>query len=130
MFDNYKIPNILIVKDDDHSIAKHITKSTYNLMNIAIFGYGKMGKKISEHALNKGHKILIKSTSKNPANKSDLSNVDVVIDFSTPNSAFENISYAINNKIPVISGTTNWLNKIDQIHKLCNKNNEFKEKKD
>ena len=92
-------------------------------MNIAIFGYGKMGKKISEHALNKGHKILIKSTSKNPANKSDLSNVDVVIDFSTPNSAFENISYAINNKIPVISGTTNWLNKIDQIHKLCNKNN-------
>jgi len=92
-------------------------------MNIAIFGYGKMGKKISEHALKKGHKILIKSTSKNPANKSDLSNVDVVIDFSTPNSAFENISYAINNKIPVISGTTNWLNKIDQIQKLCNKNN-------
>ena len=92
-------------------------------MNIAIFGYGKMGKKISEHALKKGHKILIKSTSKNPANKSDLSNVDVVIDFSTPNSAFENISYAINNKTPVISGTTNWLNKIDQIHKLCKENN-------
>ena len=92
-------------------------------MNIAIFGYGKMGKKISEHALEKGHKILIKSNSKNPANKSDLSNIDVVIDFSTPNSAFENISYAINNKTPVISGTTNWLNKIDQIHKLCKENN-------
>ena len=92
-------------------------------MNIAIFGYGKMGKKISEHALKKGHEILIKSNSKNPANKSDLNNIDVVIDFSTPNSAFENISYAINNKTPVISGTTNWLNKIDQIHKLCKENN-------
>ena len=92
-------------------------------MNIAIFGYGKMGKKIEEHAQKKGHKILVKSNSKNPAKKSNLLNVDVIIDFSTPSSAFENISYGINNKIPVISGTTNWLNKIDQIHKLCNENN-------
>ena len=92
-------------------------------MNIAIFGYGKMGKKIEEHAQKKGHKILVKSNSKNPAKKSNLLNVDVIIDFSTPASAFENISYGINNKIPVISGTTNWLKRIDQIHKLCNENN-------
>jgi len=92
-------------------------------MNIAIFGYGKMGKKIEEHAQKKGHKILVKSNSKNPAKKSNLLNVDVIIDFSTPSSAFENISYGINNKIPVISGTTNWLNKIDQIHKLCDEKN-------
>ena len=92
-------------------------------MNIAIFGYGKMGKKIEEHAQKKGHKILAKSNSKNPAKKSNLLNVDVIIDFSTPSSAFENISYGINNKIPVISGTTNWLSKIDQIHKLCDENN-------
>ena len=92
-------------------------------MNIAIFGYGKMGKKIEEHAQKKGHKILVKSNSKNPSKKSNLLNVDVIIDFSTPASAFENISYGIKNKIPVISGTTNWLNQIDQIHKLCNENN-------
>ena len=62
-------------------------------MNIAIFGYGKMGRKISEHAAKMGHKIIIKADSKNPASKSNLSNIDVVIDFSTPNTAFENISY-------------------------------------
>ena len=45
-------------------------------MNIAIFGYGKMGKKISEHALNKGHNIIIRSDSKNPATKSNLSNIE------------------------------------------------------
>ena len=50
-------------------------------MNIAIFGYGKMGKKIEEHAQKKGHKILVKSNSKNPAKKSNLLNVDVIIDF-------------------------------------------------
>lgn len=89
-------------------------------MNIAIFGYGKMGRKISEHAAKMGHKIIIKADSKNPASKSNLSNIDVVIDFSTPNTAFENISYALKNNIPVISGTTNWLKKLDEIHKLCN----------
>ena len=92
-------------------------------MNIAIFGYGKMGKKIFEHAQKRGHDVIIKSNSKNPANQTDLSNIDVVIEFSTPEKAFENISYALSKNTPVICGTTNWLEHLNKIQDLCTKNN-------
>jgi len=92
-------------------------------MNIAIFGNGKMGKLISELATEKGHKIVAVSSSDNPANSLDLSTVDVAIDFSTPTTAFENISHAINSRVPVISGTTGWLNQLEVIEDLCKANN-------
>ena len=92
-------------------------------MNIAIFGYGKMGKKIFNHAIKRGHDVIIKSNSKNPANQTDLSNIYVVIEFSTPEKAFENISYALSRNTPVICGTTNWLENLNKIQDLCTKNN-------
>jgi len=92
-------------------------------MKIAILGNGKMGKKISELATERGHIITCISSSKNPATHLDLSNSDVAIDFSTPTTAFNNISHAINNRIPVISGTTGWLNKLQDLINLCNKKN-------
>ena len=73
-------------------------------MRIAILGYGKMGKKVSELATKKGHNIVCVSSSSNPAKLLDLSVADVAIDFSTPSTAFENISHAINSGVPVISG--------------------------
>ena len=88
-------------------------------MKIAILGNGKMGRRISELATEKGHKIVITSCSENTAVSLDLSVTDVAIDFSTPTTAFENISHAINSGIPVISGTTAWLEKLQDVKDLC-----------
>ena len=88
-------------------------------MKIAILGNGKMGKRIGELAKINGNKIVAVSSSNRPAISIDLSVADVAIDFSTPSSAFENISHAINSGIPVVSGTTAWLEKIQDIEKLC-----------
>ena len=90
-------------------------------MKIAILGNGKMGQKISEIAIKKGHTILCSTNSKNKAELIDLSIADVGIEFSTPNTAFTNISHAINSGIPVISGTTGWLNKLKEVHLICNR---------
>ena len=92
-------------------------------MKIAILGYGKMGKHISNLAIERGHKIVVTSSSKKPANTLDLHNVDVAIDFSTPSCAFENILHAIKEGIPTISGTTGWLDRMEDIKKLCRKEN-------
>jgi len=88
-------------------------------MKIAILGNGKMGRRISELSTEKGHKIVITSCSENTAISLDLSIADVAIDFSTPTTAFENISHAINSGIPVISGTTAWLEKLQDVKDLC-----------
>ena len=92
-------------------------------MKIAIFGNGKMGKLISKIAKERGHHINAVSNSSNSATNIDLQNIDVAIDFSTPDTAFENIMHAINNDTPIISGTTNWLKKYEQVKKACIKSN-------
>ena len=90
-------------------------------MKIAMLGNGKMGKKIKELAKKKGHDIVCVANSKNPGKSINLKMADVAIDFSTPNTAFDNISNAINNRIPVVSGTTAWLQKLEKINELCKK---------
>ena len=83
-------------------------------MKIALLGYGKMGKVIEGIALQRGHSIIaLKVTSKH--NNYSLSDVDVAIDFSTPNSAIDNITKCFSNQVPVISGTTGWLDSYDKI---------------
>jgi len=79
-----------------------------------------MGKEIEKIALSRGHEIVIK---KDITDKIDITKADVAIDFSIPNAAFDNISNCINNQIPVISGTTGWLNKYDDAVKLCEEKN-------
>ena len=86
-------------------------------MKIALLGYGRMGKEIEKIALQRGHEIVIKS---NSSDDYDIKLADVAIDFSVPTSAFQNISNCINNNIPVISGTTGWLEKYDDAVTLCN----------
>ena len=89
-------------------------------MKIALLGYGKMGKTIEEIAVNRGHSIVIKSSK----NKDyDITKADIAIDFSVPSAAFSNISHAINNNIPVISGTTGWLDKYQDIINLVEEKN-------
>ena len=88
-------------------------------MKIAILGNGKMGQHISELAKKRGHTIACVSSSKKPAHTLDLSTTNVAIDFSTPTSALTNISQAINSSIPVVSGTTGWLENLKEIEALC-----------
>lgn len=90
-------------------------------MKIALLGYGKMGKVIEKIALERGHQIVLKKGSNDTFN--GLENADVAIDFSTPNSAALNISTCFKKRIPVVSGTTGWLDKYDEIIALCNKEN-------
>ena len=86
-------------------------------MNIALLGYGKMGKAIEKIALERGHVIVLKTT--HNSDKITLKNVDVAIDFSVPKSAYKNITTCINNAVPVVSGTTGWLDKYAEVVKLC-----------
>jgi 4-hydroxy-tetrahydrodipicolinate reductase len=89
-------------------------------MNILLLGYGKMGRIIGEIAESRGHHIVGKINIENRAELLELdgSAIDVAIEFSQPDAAFENISWAINRKIPVVSGTTGWLDKIKAIESL------------
>ena len=86
-------------------------------MKIALFGYGKMGRLIEQVAISRNHSIAAMKDVDTP--EIDLSNVDVGIDFSTPEAAFENITTCIEHGIPVVSGTTGWLDRYDNIKALC-----------
>ena len=85
-------------------------------MKIALLGYGRMGKEIEKIAISRGHEIVIR---KDVDEKIDITLADVAIDFSVPSSAFNNISNCLNNNVPVISGTTGWLEKYDEALELC-----------
>ena len=90
-------------------------------MKIALLGYGKMGKVIEKIALERGHEIVLRK------GRSDfyagLEKADVAIDFSIPTSAVANISACFENNVPVISGTTGWLEEYDAIVALCQAKN-------
>lgn len=90
-------------------------------MKIALLGYGKMGQVIERIALERGHEIVLK---KDEFNTFDgLSTADVAIDFSVPMAAVENISACFNNNVPVVSGTTGWLDRYDEMIALCKEKN-------
>lgn len=90
-------------------------------MRIALFGYGKMGKMIEEIAVNRGHEISAKIDADNQ--EIDFSTMDVAIDFSLPEAAFGNISSCLENNVPIISGTTGWLDKYKDAVQLCKEKN-------
>lgn len=86
-------------------------------MNIAIIGYGQMGKEIEKISVSRGHKIgkIIDVKTENK----DLNDCDAAIIFTTPQSAVENIKLCIDNKIPVVCGTTGWLDEYNFIINYC-----------
>ncbi|WP_339612061.1 4-hydroxy-tetrahydrodipicolinate reductase [uncultured Planktosalinus sp.] len=93
-------------------------------MKIALLGYGKMGKTIEKLAVEKGHQIVAVCTRKEELNK--LSGADVAIDFSVPEAAVLNIEQCFEQQIPIVSGTTGWLNEFDRVLKSCqNRNGSF-----
>ncbi|MBA6154240.1 4-hydroxy-tetrahydrodipicolinate reductase [Gelidibacter maritimus] len=90
-------------------------------MKIALLGYGKMGKTIEQIALQRQHDITLKVDKDTESYV--LENVDVAIDFSTPDAAVDNITNCFNHNIPVISGTTGWLEHYDDVVALCKEKN-------
>jgi 4-hydroxy-tetrahydrodipicolinate reductase len=90
-------------------------------MKIALLGYGKMGQVIERIALERGHEIVLKKDEFNTYE--GLSNADVAIDFSVPMAAVDNISSCFHANVPVVSGTTGWLEHYDEMVALCTEKN-------
>jgi 4-hydroxy-tetrahydrodipicolinate reductase len=88
-------------------------------MKIALLGYGRMGQAIEKIAIDRGHTIVAKIDKDNP---DEVYEADVAINFSVPMAAYGNIAGAIHKKIPVVCGTTGWLNRLEEVEALCQQN--------
>jgi len=85
-------------------------------MKVALLGYGKMGKTLEGIAKQRGHEIVIIA---DVDTVYDITDADVAIDFSIPSVAFSNISNCLHHNVPVISGTTGWLEDYNKAVALC-----------
>lgn len=90
-------------------------------MNIALIGYGKMGKAIEEIALQRGHEIVLKIDDQNldAFTKENARKADAAIEFTGPHSAFDNVTKLLEFGVPVVCGSTGWTDRLKQIEKLC-----------
>ncbi|MGI6074201.1 MAG: 4-hydroxy-tetrahydrodipicolinate reductase [Fermentimonas sp.] len=93
-------------------------------MKIALIGYGKMGHEIEKVALDRGHKIVctIDAGEEEKFFSEEFKLADVVIEFTSPESAYNNYIRAFEAGIPVVSGTTGWLDRMDDIKRECKDN--------
>jgi 4-hydroxy-tetrahydrodipicolinate reductase len=94
-------------------------------MNIALIGYGKMGKAIEAIAIGRGHTIVLKidETNINAFNAANLAKADVAIEFTGPHSAFDNIIKLLQHHVPVVSGSTGWTERMPEITALVEQTN-------
>jgi len=94
-------------------------------MNIALIGYGKMGKAIESVAISRGHVISLKisSSNKDQFDTAHLRNCDVAIEFTNPESAIENLKTCFDAGIPVVCGSTGWYGSIEQVKEDVEKRN-------
>jgi 4-hydroxy-tetrahydrodipicolinate reductase len=92
-----------------------------SIMKIALIGYGKMGKAIEQIALHRAHEIVLKIDEYNVADftRQNLSKAEVAIEFTGPHSAYENVKKALEFDVPLVCGSTGWLEKLDEVKKLC-----------
>lgn len=94
-------------------------------MKILLLGYGKMGKTIEKIAIERGHQIefIIDREDKALFEQISGENVDVAIEFSQPDAATRNILTCFQKKIPVVSGTTGWLDQFEAVKNSCEEKN-------
>jgi len=94
-------------------------------MKIALVGYGKMGHAIEEIAVQKGHEIVLKIDISNQQefNQERISKADVAIEFTGPDSAFENVMKCLRFGVPVVSGSTGWNNQLEEARSYCREKN-------
>jgi 4-hydroxy-tetrahydrodipicolinate reductase len=93
-------------------------------MKIALIGYGKMGREIEKIALQRGHEIVctIDINEEDKFQTDSFRSADVAIEFTSPKSALSNYRNAFAADVPVVSGTTGWLEHLDEIIKECEVN--------
>ncbi len=86
-------------------------------MKIALLGYGKMGKEIEKIALSRNHSVVLTIDINNPNDLTveNIKKADVAIDFSIPECAYKNIITCFDAKVPIVCGTTGWLEKFDEV---------------
>ena len=94
-------------------------------MKIALIGYGKMGQAIEAIALQRGHEVVLKVSIDNVEDNTieNIRKADVAIEFTGPESAFENIIRCIDAGVPVVSGSTGWLEKYEEAKAYCHSHN-------
>lgn len=85
-------------------------------MNIALIGYGKMGKAIHEIAKQRGHEavLIIDADNLHDLTPENIKKADVVIEFTSPHTAFKNVTFCLQQSVPVVCGSTGWLDKLDE----------------
>ena len=90
-------------------------------MRIALIGYGKMGQAIEKIAVEKGHEIVLKIDINNASdlNKENIAKADVAIEFTGPHSAFDNVMKCLELGIPLVCGSTGWLDKWSEAKQFC-----------
>jgi 4-hydroxy-tetrahydrodipicolinate reductase len=90
-------------------------------MKIALIGYGKMGHAIEEVARAKGHEIVLKVSIENTEDNTidNIRKADAAIEFTGPHSAFDNIIRCLDAGVPVVSGSTGWLDKLETARQRC-----------
>ncbi|MGQ8338478.1 4-hydroxy-tetrahydrodipicolinate reductase [Sunxiuqinia sp. A32] len=93
-------------------------------MKIALIGYGKMGKTIEQIAKERGHEIVltIDINNQDELTVENLKKADVAIEFTIPASAIANYEVCLKSGVPVVSGTTGWLDKKEDVIKMMNDN--------
>jgi len=94
-------------------------------MNIALIGYGRMGHEIESIAIKRGHsiKLIVDQYNEDDLNSANLKGIDVAIEFSSPDAALNNIIKCLSEKVPVVSGTTGWLQDYNKAAEACIGNN-------
>lgn len=95
-------------------------------MKIALIGYGKMGKEIEKIAIERGNKIVsvIDVNNQEDFESPDFLSADVAIEFTRPETAYANYKKCFEKNIPVVAGTTGWLEHLDEVKEECEKNNQ------
>lgn len=90
-------------------------------MRIALLGYGKMGRMIERIAVERGHEIvlIVDENNRSEVTAEQLQQADVAVEFSTPSVAVDNYKWCFENGVPVVSGTTGWLERWDEVVKAC-----------
>ena len=90
-------------------------------MKAAIIGYGKMGREIEKILLERGHQIglIIDQQNASDLDREHLQGIDVALEFTTPQTAYENIRRCIDAGVAVVSGTTGWTDRFEELRRYC-----------
>lgn len=94
-------------------------------MKVLLIGYGRMGKEVHDVLKSRNHDVvkIIEQDNLSDLNNLEANKIDVAIEFTQPDVAFDNIRKCLSQKIPAVTGTTGWNEKLDDAVEICNSNN-------